>query len=276
MAARAVIPYNHGMVDNRTIVITGATRGIGYGLAGGFLKAGCRVFICGRSEETTAHAVAELAACHGQERVGGRAADVSDFRQVEALWNAALDRFGQVDIWVNNAGLGAVSQRFWQRTPEQIRRVVETNVIGLMNGTRVALAGMLEAGGFIYNMEGLGSSGPVIAGTALYGSTKAAVTRFTRAIVKDVADTQVKVGFISPGMVITELFTGPNEEEMTPSFRRLANILADRVETVGPWLVQGMLKNTRNGARIDWLTNRKIAWRFLTAPFRRNRLFPVQ
>ena len=261
---------------NTTIVITGATRGIGRGLAESFLKSGCRVVICGRSESTVRAAVEELAGMFEPARIAGSAADVAEYDDLVRLWELAVERYGRVDIWINNAGLGAPSAPFHERTPDEIQTLIHSNVIGVMNGSRVAMLGMLaQGGGAIYNMEGLGSRGPDVPGTALYAASKAAVTRFTRILVKDAAGGSVIVGTLSPGMVITELFTGPDEATMTTAAKRVANILADRVETVAPFLAQRVLSNRQHGAHIDWLTGAKIGWRFATAAFRRNRHFRV-
>ena len=260
----------------QTIVVTGSTRGIGFGLAMAFLEAGHNVVVCGRTDKSTAAAVDGLAVRFGGDRLLGVAADVAQFKQVEHLWTAANERFGRVHIWINNAGLGARPTDAWQRTPEEMKAVVSANLLGVMHGSAVAVKGMLDQdGGYVYNMEGLGSRGPVVPGTALYASSKAGVTRFTQGLVKETAHTPVRVGFMSPGMVITDLFTGPDQGTLTPGAMRVANILADRVDTVAPYLARRILANTKHGARVDWLPGRKIAWRFATAAFRRNRLFTV-
>jgi hypothetical protein len=76
-------------------------------------------------------------------------------------------------------------------------------------------------------------------------------------------------------MVVTDLLTNQYEDRPQDweQAKRIFNILADRVETVTPWLAQRLLENNRTGARISWLTRRKIMWRFLTAPFSERDLF---
>jgi hypothetical protein len=74
-------------------------------------------------------------------------------------------------------------------------------------------------------------------------------------------------------MVLTELFTGPGGGHLDDDMKRIANILADRVETVTPYLVRRILANDRHGARINWLTRPKIVWRFTRAPFVNRDLF---
>ncbi len=118
-------------------------------------------------------------------------------------------------------------------------------------------------------MEGLGSDGRITPGLSIYGTSKRAMTYFTDAIVKENKDSQVKIGFLSPGMVVTDLLIGDmdRDKEKWQRQKRIFNILADRVETVTPFLVKQILWNTKHGAKIAWLTTPKIAFRFLTAPF---------
>ena len=112
-------------------------------------------------------------------------------------------------------------------------------------------------------------------GLLLYGSTKYAIQYFTDALVKEVKGTPVQVGFILPGMVVTDLLLeGYNQwPDKLKQAKRIFNILADRIETVTPWLADRILSTNQNGARISWLTKPKIAWRFLSAPFRNRDVF---
>lgn len=260
----------------KTIVITGSTRGIGYGLADAFLALGCAVTISGRTRAAVDRAVAELRDRHDAGRVSGHACDVTDFGQVQALWDTAKARWGRIDIWINNAGVSHPQMAFASQPAEQIHSVVQTNVVGAMFGARVALQGMLEQGfGVLYNMEGLGSDGRQVAGLTLYGSTKRGLSYLTDALAQEVAGTSVRVGALRPGMVVTDMLTGqfegrPDDWERA---KRIFNILADRVETVAPWLAQKALNNAKNGARIAWMTRRKSISRFLMAPLKRRELF---
>jgi NAD(P)-dependent dehydrogenase (short-subunit alcohol dehydrogenase family) len=260
----------------KSIVITGSTRGIGYGLANSFLDLGCAVTVSGRTQEAVDMAVAELAGKHDGRRVFGHACDVSDFEQVQALWEAAVAQFGKIDIWVNNAGLGQKQAKFAELPTERIKTIVTTNVLGTMYGSKVALLGMLEQGhGALYNMEGLGSGGRRVEGTSVYATSKAGLRYFDDTLAQEMSDTPVIVGSLNPGMVVTELVTGPYDgrPEEWERAKRIFNIIADRVETVTPWLAEQMLHNDKNGARIAWLSSWKVGFRFLTAPFRKRELF---
>ena len=260
----------------KIVVITGSTRGIGYGLADSFLNLGCAVTISGRTQEAVDKAVAELAGKHDAQRVFGHPCDVSDYEQVQALWEAAKARFGKIDIWVNNAGLGHEQSKFAELPTERIKTIVTTNVLGTMFGSKVALLGMLAQGhGALYNMEGLGSGGRRVEGTSVYATSKAGLRYFDDTLAQEMSETPVMVGSLNPGMVVTELVTGPYEgrSEEWERAKRIFNIIADRVETVTPWLAEQMLHNDKNGARIEWMSTWKVGLRFLTSPFRKRDLF---
>ena len=113
--------------------------------------------------------------------------------------------------------------------------------------------------------------------TILYGTTKHALTYFMRGLAKELEGTNVIAGRLSPGMVLTDLITKtpdsqPSEVIANEQFRRTFNILADKPATVAKILIPRILSNTKNDAQIAWLTNRKAAWRFMTAGFRKDRL----
>lgn len=256
----------------KVIVITGSTRGIGYGLGESFLALGCAVVINGRTHQAVDEAVVKLSAAHQCDRILGQPCDVTHLEQVQLLWENAKTRFGRVDIWINNAGIGHSLREIWQLSADEIRSVIEANLVGALYGAKVALTGMLDQGfGAIYNMEGMGSSGRVQRGMAVYGSSKAGLRYLTDALVEETRGTPVLVAAVRPGMVITHLLTQHREKqpEEWERSKRIFNILGDRVETVTPWLAHRILDNERSGVRISWLTSGKSTARFLSAPFRK-------
>lgn len=253
-------------------VITGSTRGIGLGLAREFLKRGHSVVVSGRNQGSVDEAVAALASdVTGEAQVVGQPCDVGDLAQVQALWDAAIQNFGRVDYWINNAGLIHVYKNIADLPTEEFARIVQTNLTGVMHGTQVATAGLKtqDGGGWIYNMEGFGSDGMTRPGLTLYGTTKRAVTYFTACAIKELKETPVKVGYIQPGIVMTDLGMGetkdlPKEERRQKKFLML---LGDTVEDVTSFVVDGILANTKHGKRIAWLTIPKILLRLLKQPF---------
>jgi NAD(P)-dependent dehydrogenase (short-subunit alcohol dehydrogenase family) len=258
------------------VVITGSTKGIGLGLSRDFLRRGHQVVVSSRHEEAVRAVEAQLGQVFERSRVRGVVCDVTDADAVQSLWDASVQAFGRVDLWINNAGREGEQKLFAEVDERDYVQTVATNLLGTMHGCRVAIAGMRAqagdgtVGGKIFNMEGLGSEGRIQRRLSVYTTTKCAVRHFTRALVAECGDSPVQIGFLSPGMVVTDLLvkqakSRPDWEQV----RKIFNILADRVETVTPWLVDRMLESRRNGDAIRWLRGPKIAGRFLLAPFRK-------
>jgi short-subunit dehydrogenase len=250
----------------QSIVITGSSQGIGLGLAREFLKRNCRVALSARGRDRLETARKQLVDEFGTDGVISVPCDVTDLKQVRFLWDRAARAFGRVDIWINNAGIMNTAKPYWELDPDEITAVVNTNILGVMYGTHVAVQGMLgQGGGQIYNMEGMGSNDNMRAGFTVYGTTKRALRYFTESLAKESGATPVQIGALGPGIVITDFLIEhmkkmPKEEY--EKVRLIYNMLADKVETVAPFLVENILSNSSTGARIDWLTDEKAAERF--------------
>jgi NAD(P)-dependent dehydrogenase (short-subunit alcohol dehydrogenase family) len=261
----------------KTVIVTGSTKGLGLGLVRSFLDLGTNVVVSGRGARDVESVCAALGEHAPKERVFGRACDVSVYADVRALWDATCERFGSVDVWVNNAGTSNAQRAFVELAPDQIASVVGTNLIGTMNGSRVALEGMLKQGrGAIYNMEGFGADGARQKGMALYGSTKTALRYFTKSLADETRGSAVIVGTASPGIVVTDLLLSVYREgdaELWRSKRWLFNFIADPVDVVAPWLARRLLDNRRSGAHLAWMTVLKGALRFFDPRYHRRNLF---
>lgn len=261
---------NEPHAHNRRIVVTGGTRGIGLGLAHKFLDRGHSVCITGRSQGSIDNALAQLQTESAPDRLMGIPCDAGSFEQVQQTWDQTANRFGGIDIWINNAGLANQVCDFELLETTEYERVVNTNLIGIMHACKVALLGMAAQGhGQIYNFEGFGSNGMISPGLSVYGSTKRALTYFTDALIKENAEKPVNVGFLSPGIVITDMILQEAEEmsrERWARSKRMYNILGDDVDTVVEWLAEATLKDYgKHGSRLAWLTRRKAAGRFFAA-----------
>lgn len=258
------------MSASKTVVVTGGTRGIGLGLVRALLAAGHRVACCGTNPAAVEALSAELPA-EGLALV----ADVTDREQLRALWNAAADRWGPADVWINNAGVSHSRGPLWQLPTAEVETVLAVNVRGVVNGCAVAIEGMAANGhGHVWNMEGLGSDGRSVPGLTVYGASKRALTYLTVALAKEMP-AGVSIGRLSPGMVATDLLSHGYSPEELASMRKIFNILADRVDTVAPWLAERAISQARNGAHVQWLTPGKVAARFALAPLRRRDIFPA-
>jgi NAD(P)-dependent dehydrogenase (short-subunit alcohol dehydrogenase family) len=205
----------------------------------------------------------------------GHPCDVSDAQQVQALWDDAVELWGRVDIWINNAGIPQAYLPAWELPEEEVRQLVETNLLGVIQSSRTAMRGMqAQGGGGIYSVEGWGSDGKRRNGLTLYGTTKRAIRYFTRGLADEAEGGPVLVGTLSPGMMVTDFLTDPMKEmKDAERMRRVVNIIGDRPETVARFLTGKILGNRQNHAHFVWLTGAKVMGRFLTAPFRRRDLF---
>ncbi|MBM4192179.1 MAG: SDR family oxidoreductase [Gammaproteobacteria bacterium] len=262
------------MTARVNVVVTGSTRGIGKGLANEILKRGHNVVVNGRTTQAVDATIAELTpSASDGARAAGIPCDVSKGEDLQRLWDTAVVAFGRIDIWINNAGISHPRQRAGEMREQDINSVQEINLLGMMLATKIALLGMrAQGGGTIFNMEGFGSNGMVTPGMGLYGASKFALTYFNKALVSETGDGPVKVCYLSPGIVITDLVkrdmgsTTAKEIERT---RRIYSILADRVETVTPWLADRILQPQKTGARVAWLTRGKAGRRFFMSLFRK-------
>ena len=256
-------------------VITGSSSGIGFGLATEFLKKGFSVTISGRNIDKLNKAGEILAEDFSAEKVHIQACDVRLSKEINALWFAAKERFGKIDIWVNNAGVGQDYIYVKDFKEEAINDLIDINVKAVINANRIVFNNMNEQSfGAIYNMEGFGSDGRKMAKLSIYGTTKAALTYFTKSFIKETKNDEVIVGLISPGMVITDLFMRPvyTDRKEAEQFLKIANILADKVETVTPWLVNKMIHNTQHGKSFNWLNTWKVMGRFIMSMLRKRHL----
>ncbi|MFT3894856.1 MAG: SDR family oxidoreductase [Anaerolineales bacterium] len=261
---------------NKVVVITGSTRGIGFGLADAFLGKGCSVIVSGRSQGAVDTAITKLQSKYKTAQVFGVPCDVSQPEQIQSLWDKTIQKFGSLDIWINNAGWSGEEGMLWERPAEELASIAETNVLGTIYGSQVAMRGMLKQGsGAIYNMEGMGSDGRKHAGLTMYGTSKYAVHYFTESFALEAKGTPVIIGSLRPGMVITDMIVDRYKDRPADweRARKIFNIIADSVENVTPWLVDKILENKKSGAVLSYSSGLTLMWRFMTSPFSKRDLF---
>lgn len=260
----------------KNVVITGSTRGLGLEMAKEFIKAGCKVTISGSKPESFVKVKNELT--NFEDQYIYLTCNVREIDDIKNLWKKSVEKWGKVDIWINNAGQNSPRESLWNTPDEYMDAVVDTNIKGIMYGSKVAAQHMLNQGhGQIWNMEGLGSNGMIIEQTILYGTSKCALTYFTKGLAKELKNTSVKVGRLSPGMMLTDFITKSPTGEVSSvtqdnRFRRVFNTLGDRPETVAKFFVPRILNNTKQDAHLVWLTNIKSSKRFIMATFKKREL----
>ena len=189
------------MADEPVLVITGASTGIGAATAHRAIEFGHRVVLAARSEERLQDLATELG---GEDKAIAVRCDVASWDDHEALVQTTLDRFGRMDAYFANAGFGA-KRGFLEESPEQWRSMVDTNVLGTALSIRSALGHFrkLNSGHFILTSSIAGRR--TLPGS-LYSATKHAVTAMGESLRAEVADTDIKMTLIEPGMVDTPFF----------------------------------------------------------------------
>lgn len=265
----------------KTVVITGSTRGLGYEMAKVFLCNDWNVLINGVNEERLKSAVDTLQSEKSGGSVFGVAGNVMNSDDIQRIMDEAVNKFGAVDIWINNAGVNQPSIAMWELSESEIDAILGIDLRGAIIGTKIAALQMEKQpdGGMIYNVEGYGSNDAMMLGLNLYGTSKRAVTHFTKAFAKELEErkSRVKIGRLSPGIMITD-FTkkalgGEQDIALSEKTKNFYNIMGDYPDTVAEFLVGEMIKNPANNAQISWLTARKVMLRLLTAPFNKRNYF---
>lgn len=198
-----------GALDDKTCVVTGATRGFGYAIAAAYLAEGARVMICGRSHEGTGLALERLRTEMGAvaaDHLKGMACDTADFDQVAKLAERAAHHFERIDVWVNNAAVSAPFGEVETVPRELFEQAVQINILGYYYGTLVALRDMTpRRSGKIINIAGLGADGKPAAFQSPYAPTKAWVQSFTRSVALEHKDDGVGLFVLNPGMMLTDM-----------------------------------------------------------------------
>jgi NAD(P)-dependent dehydrogenase (short-subunit alcohol dehydrogenase family) len=190
----------------RQALITGASQGLGLAIARAFLTNGASVFICGRDAATLARAQAELAPLCGQDReVAAQISDVSDPNQVDALVAVATERFPQLSILVNNAGVYGPKGPIWDVDWGEWARAIHINLFGSVLSARALVPHFQRIGhGKIVQLSGGGATAP-LPGLSAYAASKAAIVRFVETLALELREHQVDVNAIAPGALNTRL-----------------------------------------------------------------------
>ena len=191
-------------LQDQVCVITGGGSGIGRGAALVMAEDGARIVLVGRTAAKIEAVKSEI------ESAGGTALaftlDVSDHDAVQEMTEDVLGAFGRIDVLVNNAGHSSLHRRLVDTTPEEIRSVIDSNLIGTIFCTQAVVPTMLAAkSGTIINVSSLAGVTPGPFSGLAYGAAKAAVINFTTFLNADLRNTGVRASVVIPGEVATPI-----------------------------------------------------------------------
>lgn len=203
-----------GRFQDKVVVVTGGTSGIGLATAKAFVAEGASVFITGRRQEALDAAVKQIGG-----RIIGVCGDMANLADIDRLYDAVQQRHAQIDVIFANAGggtfapLGAITEAHYQS-------IFDTNVKGVLFTVQKALPLLRDGAAIVLTGSTAGSSGTP--GFSVYSATKAAVRNFARNWILDLKDRRIRVNTISPGVTETagldELFGGGDQAAATKDF----------------------------------------------------------
>jgi len=201
------------VLEGKVAVITGASKGLGKALALAYAKEGARVIINARSKGSI-HPVAEEVEALGSE-VLALAADVSKSADVERLVDAATQRFGKIDVLVNNAGLLGPRVAIEEYPEDEWRRAIDANLTGPFLITKAAIPRMLEGASIVNVVSGVSVEGR--AGWGAYSVSKFGVEGLTQILAAELEERGIRANAVDPGGMRTEMRAAayPEEDPMT-------------------------------------------------------------
>ena len=263
----------------KTVVITGSARGLGLEMAKCFRVKHFNVVISDLFKKDLDNAKKELLKVKGTGDIDYFVCDITKEQDIVNLIDKVKKKYSNIDFWINNAGINQPDKMIWNLSYEEIDRMLEIDLKGTMVASKLISKVMIEQdNGSIYNVEGHGSNDAIIPGLSVYGTAKRGITYFTMALAKELenAKANVMVGRLSPGIMITDFIVNSfrnKKMELSAKNKKVYNILGDYPDVVAKYLVNKMIANTNNNVKINWLTNRKAFFRFLTCAFNKRDFF---
>lgn len=255
-----------GRLQNQVALITGGSRGIGHAIAEAYLREGAKVAICGRDPKKLSRAAREWMPLGEVLPVP---CDVSDLSQVEGMVRAVMERFGRIDLLINNAGISMTYGRVGEIDPKAWAYVIGVNLIGTFHCCHAVLPIMLnQRRGKIINLKGYGADLPSPRVTA-YGATKAAIVAFTRSLAREYKGTGITANILSPGVVKTDLLMSRDATEEGATYLKkfdwVIDLLAGPVERPAALAVQMASPETDGitGKEFRVMSKGKMTWRLI-------------
>jgi 3-oxoacyl-[acyl-carrier protein] reductase len=188
------------LLENKAILITGGTKGIGYGIAQALIQQGAKVAVTSRSQEAAGSAAIELNRL-GKGEAMGIAADVRNPNDQHQAVARILQKWGRLDVLVANAGVGYFGS-IETLTAKQWQETIDTNLTGIFHSIQASIPALKESKGFIITMASLAGTN-FFAGASAYNASKFGLVGFTQAVMLDLRASGIRVTTIMPGSVAT-------------------------------------------------------------------------
>ena len=202
-------------LKDKVAIITGGSRGIGFATAEKFIQEGAKVILTASTQTSADKAVAILKEKYPQASVAGISPDLSSLASVREAFRATTSQFGCVDILVNNAGISE-STPFMEYTEETFDKVMDLNVKGVFNATRVASECMIAKGsGVILSTSSMVSISGQASGFA-YPASKFAVNGLTVSLARELGPKGIRVNAVAPGITETDMMKAVPKEVIDP------------------------------------------------------------
>lgn len=226
---------NHADLRGKVVAITGASRGIGAGIAKDFAARGLRLALCARADP----------ALPDNPSVLSRRVDVTDAAALRAFARAAVARFGRIDLWINNAGVLEPIAPVRALRPEDLRRNLEVNLLGVLHGCQAFLEAAVapQGGGVLINVSS-GAAWRGYAGWGAYCASKAAVDRLTECLQLEEASRGLRAFAVAPGIVDTDMqaLIRRQTPEVFPDVERFLAFKRDEAFNSIPFVAQHLLR----------------------------------
>ena len=191
-------------LDNKVCIVTGGGSGIGEATALRMASEGAKLVLVGRTRSKVDAVASHIVELGGTSRAW--ALDVADRDAVFAMASEVLDSFGRIDVLVNAAGHSSRNRSLLTVTPEEIRAVLDSNLVGTIYCTQAVIPTMLDAGsGTIVNVSSMAGLTPGLLGGVAYSAAKAAVNNFTAFLNAEFKNTGIRAGVVIPGEVDTPI-----------------------------------------------------------------------
>ncbi len=202
-------------LKDKVALITGGSRGIGFATADRFLQEGATVILTASTQESADRAVAQLQAKYPDATIAGISPDLSSLSAVRDAFQQAIQKYGCIDILVNNAGVSE-STPFMEYTEETFDKVMDLNVKGVFNATRVAAECMVARGtGVILSTSSMVSISGQPSGFA-YPASKFAVNGLTVSLARELGPKGIRVNAVAPGITETDMMKNVPKEIIDP------------------------------------------------------------